>query len=252
MDLTDRADVTDELEQFLVSRWPAAKFLEFKSDWLVLSGKSCQKLHINADRCDWLTVTAAIYPASLCSPSVSVEVSLHQHLEVSQGRREEHIALTKACVTDPVWADGSRLTPPSLPTCRSETQTVPSVEAKTPQRSTFTQDPPPSSPYYTAISSFKCLLTGRVCKLTFLNFGGVLATTVESLERGRENNHLADVNHGISPRTTWQNSVGPKKRSKLSCHPFIATNVSPSLRLWFCWLSFELFCDVCPSSCGRY
>lgn len=126
------------------------------------------------------------------SASVSVEVSLHQHLEVSQGRREERVAFTKACVMDPVWADGNRLTPPSLPTCRSETRTVPSVETRALQRSTFTQDPPPSSPYYTTISSFKCLLTEHVCKLTFLNFGGVLATTVESLERDVKNNHLTE------------------------------------------------------------
>lgn len=66
VDLTDRADVADELEQFIVSRWPAAKFLEFKSDWLALPGTSCQKLHINADECDWLKVTAAIYSACLC------------------------------------------------------------------------------------------------------------------------------------------------------------------------------------------
>lgn len=252
MDLTDWADVTDELEQFILSRWPAAKFLEFKTDWL---NAFRQKLPEAPYQCRQVWLTQSDSSHLLClsvSASVSVEVSLHQHLEVSQGRREERVAFTKACVMDPVWADGSRLTPPSLPTCRSETRTVPSVETRALQRSTFTQDPPPSSPYYTTISSFKCLLTEHVCKLTFLNFGGVLATTVESLERDVKNNHLADIKHGVSPRMTWQNSVGPKKRSKLRCHPFIATNVSPSLRLCFCWLSFELFCDVCPSSCGRY
>lgn len=56
------------------------------------------------------------------SASVSVELSLHQHLEVSLGRREEGVALTKSRIMEPVWADGSRPSPPSPPTRRSETQ----------------------------------------------------------------------------------------------------------------------------------
>lgn len=197
------------------------KFLEFQTGWLVLLR---QKLPEAPYQCGQVGLTQSDSSHLLCrsvSASVSVEVSLHRHLEVSQGRREEGVALTKARIMDPVWADRSRLTPPSLPTCRSETQTEPSVETRTLQRSTFTQDPTPSSPHQTTISSFKCLFTERVCKLTSLKLGGVLAMTVESLECGVKTDQPIDLKHGASPRddlTEWcgaQEEVKAKLSSSL-------------------------------------
>lgn len=156
---------------------------------------------VSLQKWPWLKETAAVYSACLCLLQFQWRccfISSWKSLW-GEGRRA-------SLLLNPLSWALSGLTEPSLAANLQERNS----RLSSPERrglykwSTFTQDPPPTSPYHTAISSFKCLLTGCVCELTVPNFGGILVTTVESWECDVKNNQLTDIKHGVSPGMTWR------------------------------------------------
>lgn len=118
---------------------------------------SVQALYrLSLQKWPWLKVTAAIYSACLRllrfqwrSRFISTWKSLWGD------RRRPSLFLNPVSWALSGLTEADRSLPQAWPPRREEDFT---------NEALFAQDPPPTSPYYTDISSFKCLLTGCVCK----------------------------------------------------------------------------------------
>lgn len=94
-DLTRRHRRIETFRCLKVTGWKVSWVLDWKKKNHHLGRQAfrqlptgyCSVLSIIAETTLTLKVTAAIYSACLVSAAVSLEVSLHQHLEVSPGRR---------------------------------------------------------------------------------------------------------------------------------------------------------------------
>lgn len=128
----------------------------------------------------------------------------------------------------------------------------PSIESRTLQLSTLTQDPlslsPATAPASPSLNQLKCLVTGCVWNVASPKFLWLpkYYYYCKILEKGAgvRNDQfflaLTDIKHGVCPSLNWTELYGTQEEVKAKLLSTRSQKSLLSLFLCLCWLSFEL------------